>query len=91
MLYLVPTCKDVDPLSTSKLSKAVILSKTIDYIELISKEGEDDQECLNKLQKEATGLKIQLGNYENIIKSHRISPSYQSTNVRLLRIEKYYM
>lgn len=78
---LVPSCKDVDPLSSSKLSKAVIMSRTIDYMELISKESDKNQESLNKLQKDATGLKIQLGNYESIIKSHHVANAYQSTNI----------
>jgi len=79
---LVPACKQVDPLSTtSKLSKAVILSKTIEYMENISEKTAEDEQTLEKLQKEATGLKIMLQNYESILKSHRQANGYQSTNV----------
>lgn len=73
---LVPSCQDVDPLSATKLSKAVILSKTIDYIEQISSDAEHDENELRKLQKETTGLKIMLGNYDSIIKSHRANHTY---------------
>ena len=54
-LCLVPTCKEGDSLSASKLSKATILSKTIDYIEYITNEADEDHQSLEKLQKEATG------------------------------------
>ena len=73
----------MDPLSATKLSKAVILSKTIDYIEQISSDAEHDENELRKLQKETTGLKIMLGNYDSIIKSHRANHNYNvSANVR---------
>ncbi|CAG5099321.1 Oidioi.mRNA.OKI2018_I69.XSR.g16444.t1.cds [Oikopleura dioica] len=77
---LVPTCVQAgkNQLSTTKLSKATILSKTIDYIELIKEEEAAQQEQLSKLQYEAQGQKIVLQNYETMIKNQRLNPSQQS-------------
>jgi MAX-like protein X len=77
---LVPACVEAgkNQLSTTKLSKATILSKTIDYIEQIKEEEAEQQEQLNKLQYEAQGQKIVLQNYETMIKNQRLNPSQQS-------------
>lgn len=80
LAVLVPACVDADKnqLSTTKLSKATILSKTIDYIEAIKAEEADQQEKLNKLQYEAQGQKIVLQNYETMIKTQRLNSGQQS-------------
>ena len=63
---------------TQKLSKATILSKTIDYIERITDEKKRDENELQKLNREVKGLKIQFDEYSRLIKKTRSNPQYQS-------------
>ena len=67
-----------DPYMTQKLSKATILSKTIDYIERITDEKKRDENELQKLNREVKGLKIQFDEYSRLIKKTRSNPQYQS-------------
>ena len=67
-----------DPYMTQKLSKATILSKTIDYIERITEEKKRDENELQKLNREVKGLKIQFDEYSRLIKKTRSNPQYQS-------------
>ena len=68
----------LDPYMTQKLSKATILSKTIDYIERITDEKKRDENELQKLNREVKGLKIQFDEYSRLIKKTRSNPQYQS-------------
>ncbi|XP_068118034.1 max-like protein X isoform X1 [Hyperolius riggenbachi] len=72
---IVPTCLQQDcSIGSQKLSKAVVLQKTIDYIQFLHKEKKKQEEEVNTLRKEVMALKIMKGNYEQIVKTHQSNP-----------------
>ncbi|XP_053568475.1 max-like protein X [Bombina bombina] len=62
---IVPTCQQQDcSIGSQKLSKAVVLQKTIDYIQFLHKEKKKQEEEVSTLRKEVMALKIMKSNYE---------------------------
>ncbi|XP_073428420.1 max-like protein X isoform X3 [Dendrobates tinctorius] len=56
---IVPTCQQQDcSIGSQKLSKAVVLQKTIDYIQFLHKEKKKQEEEVSTLRKEVMALKI---------------------------------
>ncbi|XP_053555240.1 max-like protein X isoform X1 [Bombina bombina] len=72
---IVPTCQQQDcSIGSQKLSKAVVLQKTIDYIQFLHKEKKKQEEEVSTLRKEVMALKIMKSNYEQIVKAHQNNP-----------------
>ncbi|XP_047701421.1 max-like protein X isoform X4 [Prionailurus viverrinus] len=72
---IVPTCQQQDfSIGSQKLSKAIILQKTIDYIQFLHKEKKKQEEEVSMLRKDVTALKIMKVNYEQIVKAHQDNP-----------------
>ncbi|XP_018426356.1 PREDICTED: max-like protein X isoform X2 [Nanorana parkeri] len=72
---IVPTCQSQDcSIGSQKLSKAVVLQKTIDYIQFLHKEKKKHEEEVSTLRKEVMALKIMKSNYEQIVKAHQNNP-----------------
>ncbi|XP_062031589.1 max-like protein X isoform X3 [Lepus europaeus] len=73
---IVPTCQQQDfSIGSQKLSKAIVLQKTIDYIQFLHKEKKKQEEEVSTLRKDVTALKIMKVNYEQIVKAHQDNPS----------------
>nr|XP_004655412.1 max-like protein X isoform X1 [Jaculus jaculus] len=69
---IVPTCQQQDfSIGSQKLSKAIVLQKTIDYIQFLHKEKKKQEEEVSTLRKDVTALKIMKVNYEQIVKAHQ--------------------
>ncbi|XP_018090160.1 max-like protein X isoform X1 [Xenopus laevis] len=69
---IVPTCQQQDiAIGTQKLSKAVVLQKTIDYIQFLNKEKKKQEDDVSTLRKEVMALQIMKSNYEQIVKAHQ--------------------
>uniref|UniRef100_A0A8B9V7P8 Max-like protein X n=1 Tax=Anas zonorhyncha TaxID=75864 RepID=A0A8B9V7P8_9AVES len=73
---IVPTCQQQDfSIGSQKLSKAIVLQKTIDYIQFLHKEKKKQEEEVSILRKEVMALKIMKVNYEQIVKAHQDNPN----------------
>ncbi|XP_054614630.1 max-like protein X [Dunckerocampus dactyliophorus] len=72
---VVPTfLQSESAVGAQKISKAVILQKTIEYINFLHKEKRKQEEEVSRLRKEVTALKIMKTNYEQIVKAHQNHP-----------------
>ncbi|KAF4012624.1 hypothetical protein G4228_004052 [Cervus hanglu yarkandensis] len=72
---IVPTCQQQDfAIGSPKLSKAIVLQKTIDYIQFLHKEKKKQEEEVSTLRKDVMALKIMKVNYEQIVKAHQDNP-----------------
>ncbi|XP_070585370.1 max-like protein X isoform X1 [Erythrolamprus reginae] len=73
---IVPTCQQQDfSIGSQKLSKAIVLQKTIDYIQFLHKEKKKQEEEVSTLRKDVLALKIMKVNYEDIVKAHQDNPN----------------
>ncbi|XP_061447173.1 max-like protein X [Rhineura floridana] len=73
---IVPTCQQQDfSIGSGKLSKAIVLQKTIDYIQFLHKEKKKQEEEVSTLRKDVMALKIMKINYEQIVKAHQDNPN----------------
>lgn len=68
---LVPTCKNSDSLGATKISKAVILQRSIDYIQHLHREKKSQDASLDKMRKDVMALKIMKANYDLIVQAHQ--------------------
>jgi len=73
---LVPTCQQTDA-SGHKVSKAVVLQKSIDYIQYLAVQKKKQEADLNSLRKEVVALQIMRANYEQLVKAHQRAPQVQ--------------
>merc|ERR1712183_834171 len=73
---LVPTCQQPDA-SGHKVSKAVVLQKSIDYIQYLASQKRKQEGDLNSLRKEVVALQIMRANYEQLVKAHQRAPQLQ--------------
>jgi len=73
---LVPTCQQTDA-SGHKVSKAVVLQKSIDYIQYLAVQKKKQEGDLNSLRKEVVALQIMRANYEQLVKAHQRAPQVQ--------------
>eukprot|EP00092_Neocalanus_flemingeri_P012269 GFUD01013225.1.p1 GENE.GFUD01013225.1~~GFUD01013225.1.p1 ORF type:complete len:239 (-),score=75.84 GFUD01013225.1:82-798(-) len=73
---LVPTCQQTDA-SGHKVSKAVVLQKSIDYIQYLAMQKKKQETDLNSLRKEVVALQIMRANYEQLVKAHQRAPQVQ--------------
>lgn len=73
---IVPTCHQPNnAASMQKLSKAIILQKSIEYIMYLHQQRKKQEEELEALRKEVMALKIMKTNYEQIAKAHQNQPA----------------
>ena len=77
---LVPNCHQTDP-SGYKLSKAVVLQKSIDYIIFLQEQKKKQEMERNGLRKEFIALHIMKNNYEQIVKAQDTQPELTETCV----------
>ncbi|NXI50707.1 MLX protein, partial [Chloroceryle aenea] len=79
---IVPTCEQQDFfIGSQKLSKAIVLQKTIDYIQFLHKEKKKQEEEVSTLRKDVMALKIMKVNYEQIVKAHQDNPNESKEQV----------
>merc|ERR1719244_2310983 len=71
---LVPTCLQTDA-SGHKVSKAVVLQKSIDFIQHLSVQKKKQEADLTSLRKEVVALQIMRANYEQLVRAHQRAPS----------------
>ena len=64
-----------DPMSSQKLSKTVVLQRTLTYVEYLQQQKKKQTEELVKLRKEKVALAIMKANYEQIVKQQMSSTS----------------
>ena len=60
---IVPTCQQQDSVSSYKLSKATILQRSIDYIQLLHQQKKKQDDELQSLRKEVIHSLIQSTDY----------------------------
>merc|ERR1719499_2793975 len=71
---LVPTCQQTDA-SGHKVSKAVVLQKSIDFIQHLATQKKKQEAELSSLRKEVVALQIMRANYEQLVKANQSSSS----------------
>lgn len=71
---LVPTCQQNDSASGYKLSKALILQKSIDYIGYLNQQKKKQEEDSAALQKEVIALRIIQNSYEHMLQHQQANP-----------------
>lgn len=76
---IVPTCSATD--GASKLSKATVLQRSIDYIQFLIQQKKKQEDELDSLRKEVMALKIMKANYEHIVKTHQNTPVHGQNQV----------
>ena len=80
--HLVPKCQQQDSVSSYKLSKASILQRSIDYIQLLQHQNRDLDEKRQSLQKEMMALQIMKSNYEQIVKQQQhVAPGQTAAQI----------
>lgn len=76
---LVPNCSSQnDHISSQKLSKAVVLQRSLSYIEFLQLQQKKQGDELNKLRKEKMALTILRENYERILNEQQSSQNLAS-------------
>ncbi|CAG2184199.1 unnamed protein product, partial [Oppiella nova] len=78
--HLVPACSQYDSTTSYKLSKAAILSRSIEHINHMSKDMSAQEKELQRLRKEVVGLSIMKSNYEKMVQLHQQSQPGLQTN-----------
>jgi len=73
---LVPHCQQTDT-SGHKVSKAVVLQKSIEYIQYLGTQKKQQESELSSLRKEVVALQIMRANYEQLVKAHQRAPQVQ--------------
>ncbi|CAG0912302.1 unnamed protein product, partial [Notodromas monacha] len=71
---IVPTCAQLDSVSGYKLSKAIVLQRSIDYIQFLSQQKKKLDDEITSLRKEVVALQIMKSNYEQIVESQQNRP-----------------
>ncbi|XP_023026816.1 helix-loop-helix-leucine zipper transcription factor bigmax [Leptinotarsa decemlineata] len=77
---LVPTCQQTD-VSGYKPSKAIILQRSIDYIQYLQLQKKKQEEERNALRKEVVALRIMQTNYEQIVRAQQSQPGHSKTQI----------
>mgnify|MGYP002803399179 FL=1 len=77
---IVPSCRGEDSSVSPKLSKAVVLQKSIDHLKSILEEKGQQEQEINNLKKEVLALQIMKANYEQIAKATYSQASSASGN-----------
>jgi len=73
---LVPHCQTTDA-SGHKVSKAVVLQKSIEFIQYLGSQKKKQEAQLSSLRKEVVALQIMRANYEQLVKAHQRAPQVQ--------------
>ena len=64
-----------------KVSKAAVLQRSIDYIQHVQNQKDNQEEELARLKKEVIALQIMRANYEQLVKAHKAQPADQDESV----------
>ena len=59
------------------MSKAVVLQKSIEYIQYLGTQKKQQESELSLLRKEVVALQIMRANYEQLVKAHQRAPQVQ--------------
>lgn len=86
---LVPSCQKTDFTSSYKLSKALILQKSIDYIIYLNQQKSKQENEYATLQKEVIALRIIEGSYLHMLQHEQTDPGPEE--VRLSDDTKFYV
>ncbi|XP_065568402.1 hypermethylated in cancer 2 protein-like isoform X3 [Artemia franciscana] len=78
---LVPSCQQNDGTIAMKMSKAIVLQKSIEYIQQLEEEKKAQEEHLTSLRKEVIALRIMKENYELIVEAHKRQPGTNEVQV----------
>lgn len=68
---LVPTCQQQDSVSSYKLSKATILQRSIDYIDILSKQSRNMDSDLESNKKKVMALQIMKNEWQSMVKQQQ--------------------
>lgn len=68
---LVPTCQQQDSVSSYKLSKATILQRSIDHIDVLSKQSRGLEQDLESSKKKVMALQIMKNEWESMVKQQQ--------------------
>nr|CAB3263870.1 TF4 [Phallusia mammillata] len=83
---LVPNCSSPSDMGAQKLSKAVVLQRSLSYIEFLQQQQKKQADELSKLRKEKMALTILKENYERILReqqsSHNLAGGVVSEEVK---------
>ncbi|CAG2112861.1 unnamed protein product [Medioppia subpectinata] len=80
--HLVPACSQYDSTTSYKLSKAAILSRSIEHMNHLAKDMSTQEKELQRLRKEVVANQIMKNNYEKMVKAHQQSqPGHQSDQI----------
>ena len=63
------------------MSKAIVLQKSIDYIQHVQSQKRKQEDDLASLRKEVVALQIMRTNYETLVKAHQAQPNSKDTFV----------
>ncbi|XP_065194222.1 max-like protein X [Sycon ciliatum] len=77
---LIPSCQTNNN-SGQKLSKAVILQRSIDYLTYLKKHRQQQEQDLVALRNEVVALRIMKRNYEQLAKAHTALPPEKTPQV----------
>ncbi|KAL0624700.1 Max-like protein X [Plecturocebus cupreus] len=81
---IIPTCQQQDScVGSQKLSKTIILQKTIDYTQFSHKEKKTQEQEVSILRKDLAALKIMKMNDEQMVEAHQDNPHRVSLSPRL--------
>lgn len=86
---LVPTCQQTDATSSYKLSKALILQKSIDYIVYLNQQKNNQENEYAMLQKEVIALRIIESSYEHMLQHEHTDPGPEE--IRLSDESKFHV
>lgn len=86
---LVPTCQQADSTSSYKLSKALILQKSIDYIGYLNEEKCKQENEYALLLKEVIALRIIENSYEHMLQHEQNEPGPEE--IRLSDESKFHV
>lgn len=72
---MVPLCQQPESFGNTKLSKATVLQRSIEYIQFLIQQKKKQDEELDALRKEVMALKIMKTNYEHLVRTHQNMPA----------------
>lgn len=78
---VLPYCQQIDPIISTRITRATTLEQTIDYIHELEKEKDKHDHDLDSLKKEIMALRIMKSNYEEMLQYHRNTPKDNSVEI----------
>ncbi|CAF0897584.1 unnamed protein product [Brachionus calyciflorus] len=78
---VLPYCQQIDPIISTRITRATTLEQTIDYIHELEKDKDKHEHDLDSLKKEIMALRIMKSNYEEMLQYHRNTPKDNSVEI----------